>query len=76
MSWRIFRSKMKAFRPLLAKQVSGRRLLNAAVIDEEKNPRGGIGWQFCLLLKSRGVLAKPTRMNICVGSVSASLHLS
>ncbi|KAI6147181.1 pyridoxal phosphate-dependent transferase [Pisolithus tinctorius] len=29
-----------------------------------KSPLGGIAWQFCLLLKSRGVLAKPTRMNI------------
>ncbi|KIM57553.1 hypothetical protein SCLCIDRAFT_28774 [Scleroderma citrinum Foug A] len=26
--------------------------------------RGRTAWQFCLLLKSRGVLAKPTHVNI------------
>ncbi|KAJ6492860.1 ornithine-oxo-acid aminotransferase [Mycena vitilis] len=41
-----------------------RVLLNAVVIDEAKSTRGRTAWQFCLLLKSRGVLAKPTHVNI------------
>ncbi|KAJ7200571.1 hypothetical protein GGX14DRAFT_466456, partial [Mycena pura] len=31
---------------------------------EAKSARGRTAWQFCLLLKSRGVLAKPTHVNI------------
>ncbi|KAG2117149.1 pyridoxal phosphate-dependent transferase [Suillus discolor] len=47
-----------------AQEVRGRGLLNAVVIDEEKSSKGRTAWQFCLLLKSRGVLAKPTHCNI------------
>lgn len=39
-------------------------MLNAVVIDESKSKRGRTAWQFCLLLKSRGVLAKPTHVNM------------
>ena len=40
----------------------GRGLLNAIVIDETKSER--TAWELCLLLKSRGLLAKPTHVNI------------
>jgi ornithine--oxo-acid transaminase len=42
--------------------VRGRGLLNAIVIDESKSER--TAWELCLLLKSRGLLAKPTHVNI------------
>ncbi|KAF9113844.1 ornithine aminotransferase [Mortierella sp. AM989] len=41
----------------------GRGLLNAIVIDESK-ANGRTAWQLCLLLKSKGLLAKPTHQNI------------
>ena len=43
-----------------------RILLNAVVISEKKSVKGRTAWQFCLLLKSRGVLAKPTHVNMFV----------
>lgn len=61
---KIFREEMKALRSPLVKDVRGKGLLNAVVIDEEKSVKGRSAWQFCLLLKSRGVLAKPTHVNI------------
>lgn len=59
-----FRSAVSALKSPLVKTVRGRGLLNAVVIDEEKSVRGRTAWQLCLLLKSRGVLAKPTHVNI------------
>ncbi|KAF9582135.1 ornithine aminotransferase [Lunasporangiospora selenospora] len=41
----------------------GRGLLNAIVIDESK-ANGRTAWQLCLLLKRKGLLAKPTHQNI------------
>ncbi|KAF8929363.1 ornithine aminotransferase [Dissophora ornata] len=41
----------------------GRGLLNAIVIDESK-ANGRSAWQLCLLLKKKGLLAKPTHRNI------------
>ena len=59
-----FRSGIRAFNSPLVKEVRGRGLLNAVVIDESKSKRGRTAWQFCLLLKSKGVLAKPTHVNM------------
>ena len=62
-----FRSSIRALNSPLVKEVRGRGLLNAVVIDEElskKHGKGRTAWQFCLLLKSRGVLAKPTHVNM------------
>jgi ornithine--oxo-acid transaminase len=63
---RIFRERMNALKeksPLI-KEVRGKGLLNAVVMDESASSKGHTAWQFCLLLKSRGVLAKPTHVNI------------
>lgn len=50
--------------PMLS-EVRGRGLLNAIVIDESKSKIAGRGaWQLCLLLKAKGLLAKPTHQNI------------
>ncbi|KAI0290055.1 ornithine-oxo-acid aminotransferase [Russula brevipes] len=59
-----FRSGIRAFRSPLIKEVRGRGLFNAVVMNESASSRGRTAWQFCLLLKSRGVLAKPTHVNI------------
>jgi len=59
-----FRSAIRAINSPLVKTVRGRGLLNAVVIDEQQSVKGHTAWQFCLLLKSRGVLAKPTHVNI------------
>ena len=59
-----FRNGVRALRSPLVKEVRGRGLFNAVVIDENASTRGRTAWQFCLLLKSRGVLAKPTHVNM------------
>jgi len=59
-----FRSGIRAFGSPLVKEVRGRGLLNAVVLDGSKSTRGRTAWQLCLLLKSRGVLTKPTHVNI------------
>ena len=61
-----FRSAIRAFKSPLVKEVRGRGLLNAVVIDEQNSAKGRTAWQLCLLLKSRGVLAKPTHVNMYV----------
>lgn len=64
----IFRAKLREFAAKeaggLVKEVRGRGLFNAVVLDEGKSAKGRTAWQFCLLLKSRGVLAKPTHRNM------------
>ncbi|KAJ4480880.1 ornithine-oxo-acid aminotransferase [Lentinula aciculospora] len=60
----LFRSSVSALNSPLVQTVRGRGLLNAVVIDESKSMKGRTAWQLCLLLKSRGVLAKPTHVNI------------
>jgi len=59
-----FRSKIRAINSPLIKTVRGRGLLNAVVIDESQSVNRRTAWQLCLLLASRGVLAKPTHINI------------
>ena len=59
-----FRGGIRSLRSPLIKEVRGRGLFNAVVIDESASSRGRTAWQFCLLLKSRGVLAKPTHVNM------------
>lgn len=61
---KIFRDSINALKSPLVSLVRGRGLLNAVVIDESKSTRGRTAWDFCLLLKSRGVLAKPTHVNV------------
>ncbi|PBK85660.1 ornithine aminotransferase [Armillaria gallica] len=60
----LFRSSVTKLNSPLVQTVRGRGLLNAVVIDESNSRKGRTAWQLCLLLKSRGVLAKPTHVNI------------
>ncbi|CAG8438029.1 6827_t:CDS:2 [Ambispora gerdemannii] len=57
-----FRAELRKIASPLIHTVRGRGLLNAIVIDETKSDK--TAWQLCLLLKSRGLLAKPTHVNI------------
>ena len=54
-----FRSSIHSLRSPLVKEVRGRGLFNAIVIDESASSRGRTAWQFCLLLKSRGCWPSP-----------------
>lgn len=56
----VFRSGISNLKSPLVKTVRGRGLFNAVVIDRKKSTKGRGAWDLCLLLKSRGVLAKPT----------------
>lgn len=60
----VFRSGILGLNSPLVAEVRGKGLLNAVVIDESMSKKGRTAWQFCLLLKSRGVLAKPTHVNM------------
>lgn len=61
---KIFRDAISSANSPHVELVRGRGLFNAVVIDESKSKKGRTAWQLCLLLKSRGVLAKPTHRNI------------
>ena len=60
----LFRRGVRDLRSPLVSEVRGRGLLNAVVVDEKKSKKGRTAWQLCFLLKSRGVLAKPTHVNM------------
>ena len=59
-----FRSAVGALNSPFVAEVRGRGLLNAVVVNEKKSKKGRGAWQLCLLLISRGVLAKPTHGNM------------
>ena len=61
-----FRSTVCGFNSPLVAEVRGRGLLNVVVFNGKKSVKRRTAWQFCLLLKSRGVLAKPTHVNVSV----------
>lgn len=58
-----FISSLKGINSPIVSLVRGKGLFVALVIDETKT-NGRTAWQLCLLLKSRGLLAKPTHENI------------
>ncbi|KAI0902158.1 ornithine aminotransferase [Annulohypoxylon nitens] len=59
----IFRDGLAAFHSPVIKTIRGKGLLNAVVIDESKT-NGHSAWDLCVLLKEKGLLAKPTHGNI------------
>jgi ornithine--oxo-acid transaminase len=54
--------KLKKENPMLT-TVRGKGLLNAIVIDES-HTHGKTAWDLCMVMKSKGLLAKPTHQNI------------
>ncbi|KAF9886394.1 ornithine aminotransferase [Aspergillus nanangensis] len=59
----VFRSGLEAIGSPMIQTVRGKGLLNAIVIDESKT-NGHTAWDLCMLLKEKGLLAKPTHQNI------------
>jgi ornithine--oxo-acid transaminase len=59
----IFREGLEKMDSPIVSVVRGKGLLNAIVIDESK-AAGRTAWDLCLLLKDKGLLAKPTHGNI------------
>jgi len=59
-----FRCAVRALNSPFVAEVRGRGLLNAVVVNEKESKRGRNTWDLCLLLMSRGVLAKPTHGNM------------
>ena len=60
----IFRSELRALNSPMIKNIRGRGLFNGVVIDETRSTKERTAWQFCLLMKSKGLLAKPTHINM------------
>jgi len=57
----LFRGEMQKLRQPWVKQIRGRGLMNAVVID----PKGPVkAWDICLKLRDHGLLAKPTHDHI------------
>ncbi len=64
-SGHIFRARMKDIqqqRPKLIRNVRGKGLLNAVVINDSAESK--TAWDLCVALKEAGILAKPTHGNI------------
>ncbi|ROW17829.1 hypothetical protein VPNG_00749 [Cytospora leucostoma] len=59
----IFREGIASFDSPIVAKVRGKGLLNAIVIDESTT-NGRSAWDLCILLKQKGLLAKPTHGNI------------
>ncbi|KAF7536535.1 hypothetical protein G7Z17_g13023 [Cylindrodendrum hubeiense] len=59
----VFRDSLAALNSPILKTIRGKGLLNAVVIDESA-ASGRTAWDLCLLLKSKGLLAKPTHGDI------------
>ena len=60
-----FRESLKNLNSPIVSCVRGRGLLNAIVIDESKlTAINATAWDICLLMKKKGLLAKPTHQNI------------
>ncbi|KAE9366134.1 ornithine aminotransferase [Stipitochalara longipes BDJ] len=60
---KVLRQGLEDLKSPMIKLVRGKGLLNAIVIDETKTG-GHSAWDLCMLLKSKGLLAKPTHENI------------
>ncbi|KAJ5202014.1 uncharacterized protein N7498_006677 [Penicillium cinerascens] len=59
----VFRQGLEDLKSPLIQTVRGKGLLNAIVIDESK-ANGHSAWDLCMLMKEKGLLAKPTHQNI------------
>ncbi|KAL9067851.1 MAG: hypothetical protein Q9161_006575 [Pseudevernia consocians] len=59
----LFRKGIEKLNNPMIKTVRGKGLFNAVVIDETKTG-GHSAWDLCMLMKDKGLLAKPTHQNI------------
>ncbi|EEH45178.1 ornithine aminotransferase [Paracoccidioides brasiliensis Pb18] len=58
-----FREGLATINSPIIQTIRGKGLLNAVVIDESKTG-GHSAWDLCMLMKDKGLLAKPTHQNI------------
>jgi len=58
-----FRAGLRDINSPMITTIRGKGLLNAIVIDESKT-NGRSAWDLCMLMKTKGLLAKPTHQNI------------
>ncbi|KAI1751407.1 pyridoxal phosphate-dependent transferase [Xylaria castorea] len=59
----VFRESLASLKSPIVKMIRGKGLLNAVVVDESQM-NGHSAWDLCLLLKEKGLLAKPTHGDI------------
>ncbi|KAI2895358.1 hypothetical protein CBS147343_8911 [Aspergillus niger] len=59
----IFRDGLRKIQSPIIQEVRGKGLLNAIVVDRGA-ANGHTAWDLCLLMKDKGLLAKPTHQNI------------
>ncbi|KAI0199659.1 ornithine aminotransferase [Astrocystis sublimbata] len=59
----VFREGIASLKSPIVKTIRGKGLLNAVVVDESQT-NGHSAWDLCLLLKTKGLLAKPTHGDI------------
>jgi ornithine--oxo-acid transaminase len=59
----IFREGLQDLNSPMIATIRGKGLLNAIVIDEAKT-NGHSAWDLCMVMKEKGLLAKPTHQNI------------
>ncbi|KAI2637310.1 ornithine aminotransferase [Xylaria nigripes] len=60
---KMFRDGLASLESPIIKTIRGKGLLNAVVVDES-NTNGKSAWDLCILLKEKGLLAKPTHGDI------------
>nr|ODO01186.1 ornithine-oxo-acid transaminase [Cryptococcus depauperatus CBS 7855] len=60
----IFRRELVKLNSPFIKLIRGRGLFNGVVINEGASKKKRTAWHLCLLMKSKGLLAKPTHVNI------------
>jgi acetylornithine/succinyldiaminopimelate/putrescine aminotransferase len=59
---KIFRQELSSLNSPIVKEIRGKGLMNAVVIDDAKDPE--YAWKLCLRLAEYGLLAKPTHGHI------------
>lgn len=72
----IFRQGLADLKSPFIKIIRGRGLFNGVVIDESASKKGRTAWQLCLLMKSKGLLAKPTHVNMWVSLLVVDVALA
>ncbi|EHA19933.1 hypothetical protein CBS63078_5608 [Aspergillus niger] len=59
----VFRDGLRKIQSPVIQEIRGKGLLNAIVVDR-RAANGRTAWDLCLLMKDKGLLAKPTHQNI------------
>lgn len=60
----VFRQGLRDLNSPFITTIRGRGLFNGVIIDHTKSTKGREAWHLCLIMKSKGLLAKPTHKHI------------